>query len=90
MPTHLIHGLHRLTFFASAEEGGVSRGADWGVAFWSHSMSVAYLTAAIILSANRPGTVMFGLVVAGLAQSAETKAQSGRRSLWHGRADSQR
>ena len=54
------------TFFASAEEGGVSSGADWGVAFWSLSMSVAYLIAAIILSANRPGTMMFGLVVAGL------------------------
>lgn len=52
------------TFFASAEEGGVSTGADWAVAIWSLTMSIAYLIAAIILAPNRPSTVWFGLAVA--------------------------
>lgn len=44
-----LAGAVYFTFFAPAEDGGVSTGADWAVAVWSALMSIGYIVAAVLL-----------------------------------------
>ncbi len=69
----LVAGTVFFTFFASAEEGGVSGPVDWAVAVWSMIMALGYLYAAVRLGDGSARThwlaagfviahIVFGLV----------------------------